>query len=52
MFSYALTLSSAHMSYFSDISRAFGEIMYLVETKGGGGERNLGLFYCLNLSDA
>ncbi len=44
--------SSAQLSYFSDILHAFVEIMYyLLEPKGGGGGRILGLFYCLNLSD-
>jgi hypothetical protein len=44
--------SSAQLSYFSDILHAFVEIMYyLLEPKGGGGGRSLGLFYCLNLSD-
>jgi hypothetical protein len=42
-------LTSAKLSHFGDISQAFGTI---VELKGGGVGRSMGLFYCLILSGA
>jgi hypothetical protein len=41
---------SANLSHFSNIWRAFCGILYVLEPKGGGGGRSVGLFYCLILS--
>jgi hypothetical protein len=45
-----LKLSSAKLSHFSDILRAFGAILYLLEPKGERSGKSVGLFYCLILS--
>jgi hypothetical protein len=44
-----LKLSSAKLSHFSNIWKAFGAIMFLLEPKEGDG-RSVGLFYCFILS--
>jgi hypothetical protein len=41
-----LKLSSGKFFHFSAIWRAFGALMYLLETKGRGKESCVGLFYC------
>jgi hypothetical protein len=46
-----LKLSSAYsVPILATSVRLLDAIMYLLELKGGGGERRVGLFYCLILS--
>jgi hypothetical protein len=43
-------ISDAFSFYSSNIWLAFGARMYLLDPKGGGGGRTVGLSYCLILS--